>query len=330
MEESSYKISGVDIDAGNNAVDKIKPFVQKTFRKEVLTGLGGFSGLFQLDMGRYKNPVLVSGTDGVGTKLKVAIELGIHDTVGIDLVAMVVNDLLTSGAEPLFFLDYIATGKLEPQKITEIVKGICTGCEQAKMALIGGETAEMPGMYSQSDYDLAGFGVGVVERDKIIDGSTIQEGDLLYGLPSSGFHSNGYSLIRHILFNKHQMAVNEYIDELKCSLKDILLKPTTIYVSIIQKLKELINIKGLSHITGGGLYENTMRIIPGGLDIELNQWDVPKEFLWLQKLGSVSDSEMRRVFNMGIGMVLVIPPSDADLLKQQCKDIIWVGKVFKK
>lgn len=331
MDEMTYKKSGVDIDAGNQAVIKMKPFVEKTFRKEVLTSLGGFSGLFKLDQSKYKEPVLVSGTDGVGTKLKIAFEADIHNTVGIDLVAMCVNDILTCGAEPLFFLDYIATGKINPDKITEIVSGISEGCIQSGMALLGGETAEMPDMYQNGEYDLAGFAVGVVEKEKIIDGSRIQEGDILLGLPSTGFHSNGYSLIRKVLFHNLQFSVHDKINEFDSSLKQILLTPTKIYHSDIKLLKENIEIKGLAHITGGGLIENTMRVIPKGLAIKLANFDVPELFQWIQKLGFISDTEMMRVFNMGIGMVAIVSPDDKGaVLNCLGNQVIEVGKVVRE
>ncbi|GMT48918.1 MAG: phosphoribosylformylglycinamidine cyclo-ligase [bacterium] len=331
MEEMTYKTSGVDIQAGHQAVERMKPLVAKTLRKEVLTGLGGFGGLFKLDTNKYHEPVLVSGTDGVGTKLKIAFEADIHNTIGIDLVAMCVNDIICSGAEPLFFLDYISCGKLYPEKVSQIVEGISEGCQQAGASLIGGETAEMPGLYSESEYDLAGFAVGVVDKKNIIDGSAIQKGDQILGLPSSGFHSNGYSLIRQILFTKHDYRLDQVIDEFKCPLKDLLLSPTQIYYSSIKDiLKSNTQIKGLAHITGGGLYGNTIRIIPEGLDIRLSKREIPELFRWIQRLGEVSDDEMSRVFNLGIGMVVIVPPDDVEKVMDSMNgNAVLVGEVYK-
>ncbi|MDH5682198.1 MAG: phosphoribosylformylglycinamidine cyclo-ligase [Spirochaetota bacterium] len=329
MDDLTYKKSGVDIDAGNEAVERMKPLVKKTFRKEVLTGLGGFGGLFQLDLSRYREPVLVSGTDGVGSKLKTAFLAKRHNTVGIDLVAMAVNDIICSGAEPLYFLDYIGIGKLDPQVVEEIVEGVAEGCSQCGAALIGGETAEMPDMYGEGEYDLAGFAVGVVEKSEIIDGSTVSKGDLLLGLASSGFHSNGYSLIRNILFKKHGYSLNEHIEELGRSLKDILLEPTLIYYRVIERIRKAVKIKALAHITGGGLEENLVRVIPEGLGLKLYEREIPQLFQWIQRLGNVRDEEMARVFNMGVGMALIVSPDDAGKVREELGDeIISVGEVI--
>lgn len=303
----AYKKAGVDIDAGNEAVAKIKNHASKTFRKEVMTGLGGFGSLFALE-NKYKKPILVSGTDGVGTKLKIAFAMNKHDTVGIDLVAMCVNDILVQGAEPLFFLDYIATGELKPNQVEEIVKGIADGCLQANCSLIGGETAEMPGMYQHEEYDLAGFAVGIVDEEQLIDGSRIEEGDLIIGLQSNGLHSNGFSLVRHILFSENDYKIGEYIPEINSILGLELLKPTKIYVSSILNLIKKIPVKGMAHITGGGFIDNIPRSLPTGLEaeIELGSWEIPAIFKFLQKTGNLQDKDMYRTFNMGIGYLLVI------------------------
>lgn len=303
----AYKNAGVDIDAGNEAVAKIKNHASKTFRKEVMTGLGGFGSLFALE-NKYKKPILVSGTDGVGTKLKIAFAMNKHDTVGIDLVAMCVNDILVQGAEPLFFLDYIATGELKPNQVEEIVRGISDGCLQANCSLIGGETAEMPGMYQHEEYDLAGFAVGIVDEEQLIDGSRIEEGDLIIGLQSNGLHSNGFSLVRHILFSENDYKLDEYIPELNSILGLELLKPTRIYVSSILNLIKETPVKGMAHITGGGFIDNIPRSLPTGLEaeIELGSWEIPAIFKFLQKTGNLQDKDMYRTFNMGIGYLLVI------------------------
>ncbi len=311
----SYRDAGVDIDAGNEFVDRIKPIVKKTMRPEVLAGLGGFGGLFEIPTDRYRKPVLVSGTDGVGTKLKLAQELGVHDTIGIDLVAMCVNDVLVVGAEPLFFLDYFATGRLDIGTAEAVVRGIADGCKESGMALIGGETAEMPGMYAPGEYDLAGFCVGVVEKELIIDGSATRSGDVLIGLASSGPHSNGYSLIRQIL-DRENAALDTRIDSPgKSSLGDCLLAPTRIYVRSVRALLEKVDIHSLAHITGGGLTENLPRVLPNGTqaDIDIHSWKRPGIFDWLQEHGPVSDEEMLRTFNCGIGMVIAIAADDADI-----------------
>jgi phosphoribosylformylglycinamidine cyclo-ligase len=312
-DSSTYKDAGVDIDAGNSFVKMIKPLVKATRRPEVLADIGGFGGLFALNTSKYKNPVLVSGTDGVGTKLKVAFMADRHDTVGIDLVAMCVNDIIVQGAEPLFFLDYLATGKLEPAKGAAIVKGIAEGCLQAGCALIGGETAEMPGFYTAEEYDLAGFTVGVVERDQIIDGSSITVGDTLIGLASSGLHSNGFSLARKVLFDRMGLGIHDIIPETGRTVADELLVPTRIYVKSILNLLRDFTIHGIAHITGGGLPENVPRILPKGCmaRIRTATWEMPAIFRVLQQGGNIADAELYRTFNCGIGMVLAVPTIEA-------------------
>lgn len=307
----SYRDAGVDIEAGNTLVDRIKPHAKKTTRPGVMAGLGGFGSLFELPLDRYQNPVLVSGTDGVGTKLRLAIESGIHNTIGIDLVAMCVNDIAVLGAEPLFFLDYYATGKLDIDVAESVVAGIAEGCLQAGAALVGGETAEMPGMYSEGDYDLAGFSVGIVEKDAVIDGSQVAEGDKLIGLASSGAHSNGYSLIRKIIERSGQ-SLNDKFDG--ATLGEKLLAPTRIYVKSLLQLADKINIHAISHITGGGLLENLPRVLPDHLAarIDATSWQRPAIFDWLQENGQVLDREMYRTFNNGIGMVVCVSADDAD------------------
>ncbi|HEY6967200.1 MAG TPA: phosphoribosylformylglycinamidine cyclo-ligase [Burkholderiales bacterium] len=293
----SYREAGVDMDAGDALVEAIKPFAKRTMRAEVLAGLGGFGALCAIPK-KYKEPILVSGTDGVGTKLKLAFMLNRHGTVGIDLVAMSVNDVLVQGAEPLFFLDYFACGKLDKGVAVQVIKGIAEGCEQAGCALIGGETAEMPGMYPEGEYDLAGFCVGVVDKDKIIDGSTIKAGDVLLGLASSGAHSNGYSLIRRVVGD----------DKPSGDLSDTLMEPTRIYVKPVLKLMAAVQVKGLAHITGGGLVGNVPRMLPQGMRAVLRKkmWPRPQIFGWVQKNGNVTEDEMHRVFNCGIGMVICV------------------------
>lgn len=313
---TTYRDAGVDIDAGDEFVDRISPLVRSTFRPEVLTDLGGFGGLFRLQAKKYEDPVLVSGTDGVGTKLKVAFLADRHDTVGIDLVAMCVNDIAVSGAEPLFFLDYFATGKLAVPKAEAVLKGIAEGCRQAGCALIGGETAEMPSMYADGEYDLAGFAVGVVDKPKIIDGKSIVPGDVLVGLASTGLHSNGYSLARKVLFDKAKLTVNSRLPELDRSLGEVLLTPTRIYAKQILALIQEFPIKGIAHITGGGITENLPRVFPAGVRAVVNRraWPVLPIFDVMAKLGQVEREEMYRVFNMGIGLILVVPPAAADAM----------------
>ena len=307
----SYRDAGVDIDAGNDLVERIKPIVKTTTRPEVLTGLGGFGGLFALPVGKYRQPVLVSGTDGVGTKLKLAIDTGRHDSVGIDLVAMCVNDIVVTGAEPLFFLDYFATGHLDVDMGAAVVGGIAEGCRQAGAALIGGETAEMPGMYAAGDYDLAGFAVGCVEQDEIISPERVGDGDVLLALASSGPHSNGYSLIRKIL--EVSAAPREAMLGDR-PLRDALMAPTRIYVKPLLALMAEVKVNALAHITGGGLTENLPRVMPDNSNavIDTSSWQRPPVFDWLQRQGRVEDAEMYRTFNCGIGMVLVVPQAEVE------------------
>jgi phosphoribosylformylglycinamidine cyclo-ligase len=306
----TYRDAGVDIDAGDALVEAIKPFAKKTLRPEILAGIGGFGALAEIPK-KYREPVLVSGTDGVGTKLKLAFRLKRHDTIGIDLVAMSVNDILTQGAEPLFFLDYFACGKLDVAVAAEVVKGIARGCELAGCALIGGETAEMPGMYAQGEYDLAGFAVGVVEKSEIIDGHDIAAGDVILGLASSGAHSNGYSLLRRILERAKPDLGADFHGR---PLGEALLEPTRIYVKPVLALMREVRVKGLAHITGGGLVENLPRVLPDKVKAVITRaaWRSPPLFQWLQREGQVADEEMLRVFNCGIGMALVVSAGDAD------------------
>ena len=313
----SYRDAGVDIDAGDALVEAIKPFAKRTIREGVLGGIGGFGALFEISK-KYKEPVLVSGTDGVGTKLKLAFHLNRHDTVGIDLVAMSVNDILVQGAEPLFFLDYFACGKLDVKTETDVVKGVATGCEQAGCALIGGETAEMPSMYPDGEYDLAGFAVGAVEKSKLINGTTIVPGDVVLGLASSGIHSNGFSLVRKII-EVANPDLNADLDGR--SLADALMAPTRIYVKPLLALMDSMQVKGMAHITGGGLVENIPRVLQKHLTAVLKKeaWPMPPLFSWLQKHGNVADSEMHRVFNCGIGMVVIVSRENADAAMAQLK-----------
>ncbi len=306
----SYRDAGVDIDAGDALVENIKPFAKRTMRPEVLGGLGGFGAMFEISK-KYNNPVLVSGTDGVGTKLKLAFMTGKHDTIGIDLVAMSVNDILVQGAEPLFFLDYFACGKLDVATATDVVKGIAAGCEQAGCALIGGETAEMPGMYPAGEYDLAGFAVGAVEKDKIITGQTINAGDVVLGLASSGAHSNGYSLVRKII---ERTGIDLNSDFHGRPLRDVVLAPTRIYVKPLLKLMGELPVKGMAHITGGGLLENIPRVLPENLTavIQKSSWPMPPLFSWMQQEGNVAEKEMHRTFNCGIGMIVIVAPEHAE------------------
>jgi len=307
----SYRQAGVDIDAGNALVENIKPLVRKTFRPGVLAGLGGFGALFELPVNDYREPVLVSGTDGVGTKLKLAMMLDKHDSIGIDLVAMCVNDIVVAGAEPLFFLDYFATGKLMLERATDIVSGIAKGCELSGCALIGGETAEMPGMYQGDDYDLAGFSVGIVEKSKILTGSRVRQGDVLLGLASSGPHSNGYSLIRKVL-EVSAADVQASLDGRP--LGEALLAPTRIYVKPLLSLMEQVDVHAFAHITGGGLTENIPRVLPEGTaaHISTSRWERPPVFGWLQEQGNIAEDEMLRTFNCGIGMMVCIAAEDVE------------------
>jgi phosphoribosylformylglycinamidine cyclo-ligase len=307
----SYRDAGVDIDAGDQLVENIKPYAKRTMRPEVLSGIGGFGGLVEISK-KFKEPVLVSGTDGVGTKLKLAFELNRHDTVGIDLVAMSVNDILVQGAEPLFFLDYFACGKLDVPSATEVIKGIAKGCEDSGCALIGGETAEMPGMYPVGEYDLAGFAVGVVEKSKIITGETIKPGDVVLGLASNGAHSNGYSLVRKII-ERSKPDLDAKFDGER-TLADCIMAPTRLYVKPLLSLMQSITIKGMAHITGGGITENVPRVLPANVvaDIDSKTWQMPKLFEWLREGGNVEAQEMFRTFNCGIGMVVIVAAAEAD------------------
>jgi phosphoribosylformylglycinamidine cyclo-ligase len=326
----TYRDVGVDIDAGDALVERIKPYARRTMRPGVLAGIGGFGALFEVPK-RYREPVLVSGTDGVGTKLKLAFELDRHDTIGVDLVAMSVNDILTLGAEPLFFLDYYACGKLDVDTASRVVKGIAAGCERAGCALIGGETAEMPGLYAAGEYDLAGFAVGVVEKSAVIDGSTIKPGDVVLGLASDGAHSNGYSLIRKIVESCGVAVESVRLDGQ--SLADLLLAPTRIYVKPVLDLLQHMPVKGLAHITGGGLVENVPRVLADSLSARLDSssWPLPALFAWLEKEGHVPRDEMWRVFNCGIGMVLIIDPGHAgsaiETLRAAGETVYRIGKI---
>nr|WP_286680256.1 phosphoribosylformylglycinamidine cyclo-ligase [Tepidanaerobacter sp. EBM-49] len=307
IKRATYRDAGVDVDAGNRAVELMKEHVRSTYRPGVLGNLGSFGGFFQLDTKKYKEPVLVSGTDGVGTKLKIAFMMDKHDTVGIDGVAMCVNDIIVHGAEPLFFLDYIALGKLIPEKVADIVKGVSAGCKMAGCALIGGETAEMPGMYAEDEYDIAGFAVGAVEKSKVIDGSAIEKDDVVIGIASSGLHSNGFSLARKVFFEIGKFSSSDYIEELGRTLGEELLEPTKIYVKTVESLSKF-DIHGMAHITGGGIIENLPRILPEGIhfSIKKGSWEIPPVFSLIQKIGQVSDKEMYRTFNMGIGYAVVV------------------------
>lgn len=329
----AYKNAGVDIAAGNEAVERMKKHVKRTFRPEVMTDLGGFGGLFGLNKDKYEEPVLVSGTDGVGTKLKIAFAMDRHDTIGIDAVAMCVNDIIVQGAEPLFFLDYLACDKVVPEKIEAIVAGIAEGCHQSGCALIGGETAEMPGMYSEGEYDIAGFTVGVVDKSKIINGSTIAPGDTVIGLASSGVHSNGFSLVRKLLLEQQGYSLHDSIPELGGILGDTLLEPTKIYVKPLLALLEKLQVKGMAHITGGGFIENIPRMLPDdvNVDIEYGSWPILPIFELMQSKGGITNRDMFTTFNMGIGLVLVVAAEDAEkavgLLKEQGEEAYIIGKV---
>ena len=313
----AYQKAGVDLAAADEAVERLKPLAQRTLRPEVLSGLGGFGGLFELNRSKYKNPVLISGTDGVGTKLKLAFELDSHETIGIDLVAMCVNDILVQGAEPLFFLDYLACGKLFPQKVEAVVKGISEGCLQSGCALLGGETAEMPGMYKTAEYDLAGFAVGAVEREKLIDGSRIAAGNVLLGLASSGVHSNGFSLVHRILSVSSQ-SINSILPGTAETIGEALLTPTRIYVKSILKLLEVVDVLGMSHITGGGLPGNVPRMLPKNTaaEIEKSAWPDLQVYAFLRKVCGLPDEELFPVFNMGIGFVMCVPESEEKTAKK--------------
>ncbi|MBN1847708.1 MAG: phosphoribosylformylglycinamidine cyclo-ligase [Deltaproteobacteria bacterium] len=330
---TTYAEAGVNIDAGNRFVDRIKPLVNQTFKSGVITDIGGFAGLFSLQAYMTKNPVLVASTDGVGTKLKIAFMMDKHDTVGIDLVAMCVNDILVQGAIPLFMLDYIATGKLKEETAVDIVKGIVAGCKEANCSLIGGETAEMPDFYSEDEYDLAGFVVGIADNEQLLDNSGIAVGQTLIGVASSGLHSNGYSLVRKIFFGKLKMSVTEYVEEFGRTLGEELLEPTRIYTKAITGLKRDFTIHGISHITGGGLIDNIQRILPDRCKvvIQKSSWPIPPIFIYLQEKGNINTKEMVRTFNNGLGLVLIINEEDRNdmvsRLKAMGEDAYIIGSV---
>lgn len=332
-EKMTYADAGVDIDAGNYSVKLIKDSVKATYRPEVLGDLGGFGGLFALNSGKYKEPVLVSGTDGVGTKLKLAFMLDKHDTIGQDAVAMCVNDILVQGAEPLFFLDYLAVGKLDPEQVAAVVKGVADACKESGCALIGGETAEMNGFYPVGEYDIAGFAVGAVEKSKIITADRVKAGDVLLGLPSSGVHSNGYSLVRKIVFEKMGFKGDEEIDELGKTIGEELLTPTRLYPKVCLPLIEKFDIHGMVHVTGGGYYENIPRALPENMGAEINAeaWNIPAIFELLKQWGNVDWHEMYRTFNMGIGMIIIVSPEEAakikDYMEEQEEFCFEIGKV---
>lgn len=320
---SAYKNAGVDIEAGYEAVERMKKHVKRTMRPEVLGGLGSFGAMFDLSSLNKKEPVLVSGTDGVGTKLMLAFMLDQHDTIGIDAVAMCVNDIVVQGAEPLYFLDYIACGKAVPQKIEAIVKGIADGCEQAGCALIGGETAEMPGLYGETEYDLAGFSVGIAEKSELITGKEIAEGDCIIGLASNGLHSNGFSLVRKVLLEDNGLDLKKEYGNLNRKLGEELLTPTRIYVKPVLELIKEGNVKGLAHITGGGFYENIPRALPHGLGatVQLGSWPVPAIFDLIQEKGNLEARDMFSTFNMGIGMMVVVSEAEADKVVQRLEEL---------
>lgn len=314
MKRFSYKDAGVDVEKGDAFVQTIKPMVESTFRPEVLTKIGGFAGCVSLNLERYKKPILVSSTDGVGTKLKIAFLMDRHDTVGIDLVAMCVNDVVVSGAKPLFLLDYFATSTLDTEKTTKVVSGIVKGCIEAECSLIGGETAEMPGFYKEGEYDLAGFAVGIVENSQLIDGSSVTVGDKLIGIASSGLHSNGYSLVRKLLLDQHKMELEKRVEEIGEILGEELLRPTRIYVKTVLNLTRDFHIGGIAHITGGGITGNLPRIIPKGCKaiVHRGTWDIPPIFSFLKEKGKISEEEMLRTFNNGVGMILIVRPKEVE------------------
>ena len=334
--KNTYKSAGVDVEEGQKAVALMKNAVKETFTKNVLTGLGGFGGLFELDLEGISNPVLVSGTDGVGTKLKLAFMMDRHDTIGQDCVAMCVNDILCQGAKPLFFLDYLATGKLKAEKAETIVTGIAKACKESGAALIGGETAEMPGFYDEGEYDLAGFVVGIVDKDQMITGEHIEPGDALIGISSSGVHSNGFSLARKIFFEQEKMKPEEHSLRLGKTIGEALLTPTKIYVKAIRSLMDGVTVKGMSHITGGGFYENIPRMLPKGVGIEIKRdsFPVPEIFKMIQDLGKIDEQEMYKTFNMGIGMVLAVAKEDVEKtlasLKESGEAAYHIGNAIKE
>ncbi len=321
-ERLTYKDAGVDTKEGERAVSLMKEHVKKTFNANVLTGLGSFGSLFKLDLTGIKEPVLVAGTDGVGTKLKIAFLMDKHDTVGQDCVAMCVNDILCQGAKPLFFLDYIATGKVKAEKVAEIVKGVADGCVLGECALVGGETAEMPDFYEDGEYDMAGFAVGVADRSRVIDGSAIQKGNVLVGIPSSGLHSNGYSLVRKLFFEKMKLKVTDYVAELGRTLGNALIEPTKIYTKACNAVLPKVPVNGIIHITGGGFFENIPRIIPEGLGvrIDMGSWAVLPIFNYIQKCGNIDRNEMFATFNMGIGMIMIVEEDKADTVMELLRD----------
>jgi len=328
---NDYKNSGVNLEAGDDTVNKIKSVVKSTFNKNVLTGIGHFGALYELDLKGYTNPVLVSSVDGVGTKLKVAIDAGVHNTVGQDLVNHCVNDIAVCGAKPLYFMDYMAFGKLDPNIATNIVEGFAKACRENSIALIGGETAEMPGLYQEKDYDLSGTIVGIVEKENIIDGSNVKAGDILLGFPSNGLHTNGYSLARKVLFEKYDL--NEKLDELETSLSKELLKVHKSYFKIIQTLSSKNLVKSFSHITGGGIIGNTKRVVPNNckISIDWDSWKVPSIFNVIKKAGNITDAEMRKVFNIGIGLIAIIDKDNLASIKENIsalgEDVIEIGKI---
>jgi phosphoribosylformylglycinamidine cyclo-ligase len=319
----TYKDAGVDIDAADKFVDSVKKIVKPTFRPEVISSIGGFGGMFALNKQKYDNPVLVSSTDGVGTKLKIASMINKHDTIGIDLVAMCANDIIVQGAEPLFLLDYISIGKINHQILEDVLKGIAEGCKQAGCSLIGGETAEMPSFYEDGVYDVAGFVVGVVDKEKVIDGSSITVGDKIIGIGSSGIHSNGFSLVRKVFFDHLEMKPEDYVDELGCTVGEELIKPTKIYVKTVLNIMRDFQINGIAHITGGGLLDNVVRVLPKECraNISMSSWDILPIFEYMKNKGNVDDEDMLRTFNNGIGMVLVVPAEDADEIMIRLKGL---------
>lgn len=335
MKKLTYKDAGVDTKEGERAVTLMKDHVKRTFNENVLTGLGSFGSLFQIDVATMNQPVLVSGTDGVGTKLKIAFLMDKHDTVGIDCVAMCVNDVLCQGATPLFFLDYIATGKVQAEKIADIVKGIAEGCRQAGSALVGGETAEMPDFYSDGEYDMAGFSVGMVDKEKIITGEKVAEGNVIVGIASSGIHSNGYSLVRKVFFDKMGMAVSDYVEELGMTLGEALLTPTKIYAAACNAVLPHFDVNGIVHITGGGFFENIPRILPQGLaaKIQVGTWKVPPIFPYIKKCGNIDKVEMFSTYNMGVGMMMIVDAKDAEpvvkALRQAGETADVIGQIVK-
>ena len=331
--KDAYKKSGVDIDLANSIINNVKPMIHSTHIPGVMNDIGNFAGLFSISQEKIKDPVLVSGTDGVGTKLMIANLMEKHDTIGIDLVAMCVNDILTCGAKPIFFLDYLATGKLEKGKMVAIIKGITDGCKEAGCALLGGETAEMPGFYPEGEYDLSGFSVGIVERDKIISGKNIKPEDVILGLASSGLHSNGFSLVRKVLLQEEGMQLRETPGDLKVSLGEELLRPTKIYVKSILSIIEKFSVKGIVHITGGGFYDNIPRILPDNTiaEIYIDSWQKLPIFQLLQNKGKLTDKEMYRTFNMGIGLIIIVPPEQKESIIQELENLgeipYFIGKV---